>query len=132
MKKAAIVLVCACMAFAGRTSLWSGSFLLRETLGAKPSKNAASIENAVFDFSVHRQSLSGMVRFNFSGTGGADPVMLRIYRVDGRLVDDLSDRIASPSSAITWNGSAFPAGVYVAAFRDAHHAKIIRFILQGN
>jgi hypothetical protein len=130
MKKALVFLLLATIVNAGRTSQWSSTFMLREPVNTiSNGRNAGAGQNR-FDMTVRQNPHGRSALLYVSGVFGETRSSLRIYRVDGKLVADLSDLVSRGGSPqVVWNTPRLPAGIFFARLQSGTRIKIVKFVL---
>jgi hypothetical protein len=129
MNKALLILFCATVINAGRTSQWSSTFMLKEPINTILNGRNANASQNRFDISV-RSSLYGRTTVLFvSGGSGEKGLSLRIYRLDGKLVADLSDLVqGSGATQVVWSAQRAGAGIFLARLQSGTRTKTVRFV----
>jgi hypothetical protein len=128
MKKVLVILLLAAVIYAGRTSQWSNTFTLREPVNTILSGRSGPGQNR-FDITVRPNRFGPSALLFVGGINGERSTSLRIYRVDGKQVADLSELVQSGASQVVWNTRQVSAGIFFAKLESGTRIKIVRFVL---
>ena len=126
-----IVLAAVSVAFAGRVSDWSDVFILREHPNQSQKGLYLQAGTERFGMTVRPNLLGKTITFKFSGISSSGVTTLRIYGINGSMVEDLSELVSHGSASVIWRPRTLPAGLFFATLLSGGNKKTVGFVLFG-
>jgi hypothetical protein len=130
LKSPITIILAVCIVNAGRTSQWSTIINLRETANASRETTALHPATAL-SMTVMTDRHNETALFHVAGISSSPPPLLRVYGINGRMVEDLSGSVRPGSASIIRTKRALSSGLFFATLRSGSGVKTVRFIMSN-
>ena len=127
MKKTLFLMVLLLLqSFGGQTSVVSDSFILRDHPLSVADKEGVSI---ALDLSISPNPFNPSTTIRLLGIEKGHEFSLKIYDPKGQLLEDLTEKIKSNASILTWNAEDLSGGIYIAKLIYGNQTKVHKLLL---
>jgi hypothetical protein len=103
--------------------------MLREQPDAAHPGALLNAATEPFSLAVRPDPYGNTVAFQLKGALSSNAFTIRIYGLNGRVMDVLSGLVHSGSAMAVWRGPALSNGLLFATVRSGRNAKTVKFVL---
>lgn len=129
MKLVLIIFFFAVIANAGSTSQWTEPFTLTDVQTAIQNGKITRLTSNGYSLTILIGRSSREIRFSFGQAYSLQNSTLKLYRVSGVMVADLSGLIHGGGKTVAWRGQGLASGLYFATLKNGNIIKSVKFVL---
>jgi len=129
LKKWIVLLLAVSFVNAGRISVVSESFVLRDQPMAAQKSALSPATAEPLSMTIVPGRSDRTVTLHLRGVSSYDGLTLRIYGINGSQVEDLSGLVRRGSPSVIWRAPSLSSGLFFATLRSGRNVKTIGFVV---